>query len=572
MTVTDQIKARLDLVSYVDRHVAGLKKSGKYFKACCPFHDEKTPSFVVNAERDTWHCFGACAEGGDIFTFYQKLHNVEFKEALHDLAREAGVIIPEYSRNQQVQQDRQRQYSLLTTLATTYHEILCESSEAWFVREYLKNRDLSSESIDQWQMGYAPKRNIIPELIEQGHKLSDLLALGIAYETDGGQIRSRFYNRLMFPICDSIGQVVGFGARALGQNQKAKYINSSDSILFKKSDLLYGWHHASRQIRKDDKVIIVEGYIDAIRAHQAGYINVVSQMGTMLTDGQIALIRNHAVRSIILCLDGDPAGEKATDRAIDNLIRYAQTKDIRIVRMPRGYDPDEIITEGRWEHVMEDAITVTFYLIDRYSSRLPREASLAQRHAVANELIPKLYQLESDTSRLWTVQQLAFHLDLNAVALVDTARRLMDVRKQVIPEKPQESRLRPDARDYPLEAYVIACLIEHPIAYREIATMFEKLQIEMLNRLDFVGLGDLFDQVVAAIETDGFPSDSVDFDPTTLVDVEPDYEDIVYNAIRLRFNQIEFRLREVMQLRDLDRFNEVLYEREILRERMEELV
>ena len=568
MSVTEQIKARLDLLAYADRYVPNLKKSGKYFKACCPFHEEKTPSFVINAEQDTWYCYGACATGGDIFTFYQTLHHTDFKDALHELAREAGVIIQKYSKNQQVQQDEQRQYDLLTSFAQRFHATLCETDEAWFVREYLKNRNLTSESINQWQLGYVPNRNIITELIEEGYRRDDLLELGIAVEADNGQLRSRFYNRLMFPISNPAGQVVGFGARTLGKHH-AKYINSSESKLFKKSNVFYGWHHAKQGIRDDKKVVIVEGYMDVIQAHQAGYTNVVGQMGTMLTEGQIGIIQDNAVPSVLLCLDGDNAGQEATDRAIDTLVKYAQTKDIRIVKMPRGYDPDEVIQSGDWEKVLSDAVTVTYYLIDRYSSKLPRDATLAQRHAVVNELIPKLYQLETDTSRMWAVQQLAFHLDLNEQALVKIAHRLMNVQEQLTTPTISESVLHPEARKFPLEAYIIACLLEHPNGYRDIQAAFAKMDVDMLNRTDFTAFGDLYEQVVTAIETDGFPSDMVEFDAESLSDVEPLREDMVYNAVRLRFNQIEQRLRDVMQLRDIDKFNVVLYERETLREQME---
>lgn len=572
MSVTEQIKARIDIVGYIDRHVSGLKKSGKYFKACCPFHEEKTPSFVVNAERNTWHCFGACSTGGDIFTFYEMYHKVEFKVALEELAREAGVIIPKHTKAQQIRQDEQRQYHLLSAIASKFHQNLTDTREAWFVREYLKNRNLTDASIERWQLGYAPARNIIPELIAEGHRLDDLLELGIAYQTDGGQIKSRFYNRLMFPIANAVGQVVGFGARALDKKQRAKYINSSESQLFKKSDLLYGWHQASDMIRQRNKVVIVEGYIDVIQAHQAGTRNTVGQMGTALTEDQINVIRRHSVPSITLCLDGDPAGRQATNKAIDTLIKYAQTKDIRIVKIPLGYDPDSMIQEGRWHNALEeDAVPVVFYMIDHYSSQLPRDATLAQRHAVANELIPKLFQLETDMSRMWAIQKLAFHLDLNGEALVETARRLMNVQNQITVTKPAKSRLHPDACLHPLEAYMIACLLEYPAAYHEIVSAFHTMEIDMLSRNDFMAFGDAYENIVTAITTSSLPPATVDFTIAELTEVEPDREDIVYNAIRLRFNQIEQRLRDVMQLRDLERFNSVLYERESLRQRMETL-
>ena len=573
MSVTDDIKARLDLLTYVSQHVPSLKKTGRYYKACCPFHDDKTPSFVVDPERGTWRCYGACGIGGDIFTFYQTLHQVEFKDALHELAREANIEIPKYNARQQVKQQQKPQLNLLNDVACFFHETLLNLDSAWFVREYLKTRGVSQASIQNFRLGYAPKHNIIPTLINRGHAIENLLELGIAYEADDGELRSRFYNRLMFPIMDRIGQVVGFGARSLGK-MGAKYINSHESDIFQKSKFLYGWHGAHKAVRLTGELIVVEGYMDVIQAHGAGYQNVVGLMGTALTQAQIELFRDHYVKTLIFCLDGDSAGQQATERAIDSVIAHAHMTNIRIVSIPDDEDPDSLIKSGQWDDAIDSAIPAISYLIDRHVSQLPPNPSLGQRHAVANHLIPKLYHLENHVDRMWGVQELAYKLRMNGLALIDSAQKLMNTK----PKKPLPSmtsrQLHPSADSHPIDAYVIYCLLIHPEWYWDIVKGFKALEIDMLDRTDFAVFGDIYEQIVNQLDVleEGDLTDTIDFDLMTLSEEKPYRDAIVTNAARIRLNHIQRIIDQLIELRDLEPFNQFLAYKMTLTEKLGELI
>ena len=290
MSVTDEIKSRIDIVNYVQRHVPALKKAGRNHKACCPFHNEKTPSFVVNPERQSWHCFGACAEGGDLFTFAQKLHGWDFKEALRELANEAGVQLEPQTPEQRTRSDRQeRLRGMLSDAAEFYQRELHRETGA-FAYDYLRaNRGISPETAQVFQLGYAPDSwdYMLKSLRNLGYSDDDIVEAGMAVRNDSGRVYDRFRNRLMFPIRDERGRTVGFGGRALSSDEVAKYINSPQSPLFDKSRLLYGLDMGRSAIRESGTAVIVEGYMDVIQAHQAGYLNVVAQMGTAMTEPQV---------------------------------------------------------------------------------------------------------------------------------------------------------------------------------------------------------------------------------------------------------------------------------------------
>lgn len=572
MSATDDIKARIDLVTYIQSHVPSLKKSGRHFKACCPFHNEKTPSFVVNPQTQRWHCYGACAEGGDLFTFYEKLNHVDFKEALKALAQDAGVELPQFKPKENPKQNQQLQ--LLNDLSLIYHKILLTTDDAQFVRDYLDSRNIHIESIEQWQLGYAPKQNIIPKLINKGYTPEDLLELGIAYESDKGDLRSRFYNRLMIPIHDPAGQVVGFGARQLDPGQQAKYVNSRDSDIFTKSNLLYGWHIARTESKWNDKLIVVEGYMDVIQAHQAGYKNVVAQMGTALTDAQVKLMAKNGVKTLILCLDGDDAGQQATERAIDNLIAHADVQSIRIIELLDAQDPDSIIRDGFWDESIESAIPVIDYLIESEVATLPSNPSLADRHAIANKLIPKLYKLDEDVGKLFSVQRLATELGLNGMALMSSAQQLMSTKSQknlsIVPHPNDKPKLHPDAEKHPIEAYVVFCLIKHPGWYWNLMGELNTLDIAVLNRTDFVAFGDAFQQIIDCVEgyENLLPADVINLDVETLSDNEASQDYILSNAIRIRLNHIQRTLDELVEVGTLEQCNNAARERRLLTEKL----
>ncbi len=437
MSVTDEIKSRIDIVDYVQRHVPALKKAGRNHKACCPFHSEKTPSFVVNPERGTWYCFGACAEGGDLFSFAQKFHGWDFKEALRELAAEAGVQLRPQTPQEQEERDKlEHLRGLLKNAAELYHDALYAADAAAVLDYARRERGLRDETIHAFQLGYAPDSwtFMLSALRGLGHGDDDIIAAGLAGRSESGRVYDRFRNRLIFPIRDERGRVVGFGGRALDPEDNIKYINSPQSAVFDKSRLLYGLEFARRSIRDIGTAVIVEGYMDVVQAHQAGYTNVVAQMGTSMTEPQLRLVAPRHAERLVLALDADPAGQNATRRSLEVARKTLQRDfagklavDIRVLEIPDGKDPDDFLRaspEG-WPALVDAARGVADFVIDLETADLPADASLQVRRAVAQDILPLLLATEDNMLRQDNVQKLARRLRFGVPDLLALAQDVM---------------------------------------------------------------------------------------------------------------------------------------------------
>ncbi len=422
MSVTDDIKSRIDIVNYVQRFVPTLKKAGRNYKAPCPFHNEKTPSFIVNPERQTWHCFGACAEGGDLFTFAQKIHGWDFKEALRELAAEAGVELRKQSAAEKSRsEERQRLLGLLGRAAEFYQRQLQRPESRAILNYARQQRGLTDATIKDFQLGYAPNSwdFMLGKLRRVNYEDAEIIEAGLAIRNEAGRVYDRFRNRLMIPIHDGRGRVVGFGGRAMDPEDRAKYINSPQSALFNKSHLLFALHKGRRAIRDSGTVVIVEGYLDAIQAHQAGYLNVVAQMGTALTERQIRLVAPSHAQKIVLALDSDAAGQTAARRSLE-VARQTLTKDyagklsvdLRILSIPAGKDPDDYLRESPdlWPELVAGAQEVADFVIDMETKALPAGASLQEREAVARSVLPLLMATENKLYQQENLQKLARRL------------------------------------------------------------------------------------------------------------------------------------------------------------------
>ena len=440
MSVVDEVKARLDIVAYIGESVP-LRPAGRRFKANCPFHAERTPSFIVDPERGSWRCFGACAEGGDIFSFAMKRHGWSFREALEELARRAGVELrPRTPEQDEREKEEEVLRGLIAALAEQYHEWLLQPATAGVASEaaaaalrYIREeRALTEETLRQFKLGYAPAdwQSSWEALRRLGYTEEQAIAAGVCSKSERGRIYDRFRARLIFPIRDARGRVLGFGGRAL-DDDPAKYLNSPQNALFDKSRLLYALDEARPAIRESGVAVVVEGYLDAIQAHQAGYRNVVAQMGTALTEPQLRLLlplaRAGEERRIVLALDADVAGQSATRRGLETA-RRALTQDfggrlgvdLRILQLPASpdgvvRDPDDLLREeaALWPALVEGAIPLPQYVIDQELAALPTDATIPQREAAARRILPLLLATESDLLRRDNVQQLARRLRIN---------------------------------------------------------------------------------------------------------------------------------------------------------------
>ncbi len=426
MSVVDDIKSRLDIVEYISRTVS-LKRAGRSYKACCPFHNERTPSFVVDPIRQTWRCYGACSTGGDVFTFAMRQNGWTFAEALQELGKLTGVEVRPRSPEQQAHDEvLDRLRGLIKAAAEFYHERLLDANDDEAVRtlNYVRQkRGLSDETIRTFMIGYAPPgwQTTLEAFTALGYDEEDLIATGLAIRNDAGRVYDRFRNRLMIPIRDERGRPVGFGARALAAEDNPKYLNSPQTALFDKSHLLFGLDLAGTTIRQQETVVIVEGYLDAIQAHQAGYTNVVAQMGTALTETQLKLVAPRWANKIILALDSDAAGQSATRRSLEVARETLQADyggrlsvDIRILTVPDAKDPDDLIREHpeQWEGLIAQAEPVADYVIAMEMADLSPQASLQERAALARRVLPLLLASESNLYRQDNLQKLAFKLHI----------------------------------------------------------------------------------------------------------------------------------------------------------------
>jgi DNA primase len=365
-----------------------LKKAGTTFKGLCPFHGEKTPSFTVTPNRDSWKCFG-CQKGGDVFSFVMERDQVTFPEALKLLAAKAGVEIDERTKREDAHRARLRE--VLETAIAFYHQVLTSTSLGKPALDYLRDRGFSDATIETFQLGWAPdnwdsmsrklveKRNVRPEeLVEAG------IASPARSSSRGVGVIDKFRGRVLFPIRDQNGAATGMGGRILGvegeggRDTGPKYLNTPGTSLFDKSRSLYLIDKAKSSMRKSGQAVIVEGYTDALMAHQAGFDNVVASLGTALTPGQVALLTRYAKR-IALAYDVDPAGQKAGTfgaQALSSLIgQLAATEsgieldEVRVVRLPEGKDPDEVLREmpDRWREEVRTAQPIVEYLVDTHA-------------------------------------------------------------------------------------------------------------------------------------------------------------------------------------------------------------
>jgi DNA primase len=466
MTVVDEIKAKLDIVSYIQQYVP-LKKAGRSYKACCPFHVEKTPSFVVNPDAQSWRCFGACNEGGDIFSFAQKRHGWSFTEALQELGRQAGVEVRKQTPEQRAKDDRlDILRGVVKAAADFYVSCLMNSADVNAARTlaYVKEkRGFSDETIAQFGIGYAPPswQNTLDHLKLLGYTEDQIIETGLAVRSDEGRVYDRFRNRLLIPIRDERARVIGFGARALDPDDNPKYLNSPQTPLFDKSRTLFALDTAKSAIRDGETVVIVEGYMDAIQAHQAGFTNVVAQMGTALTEIQLKQLARWA-RRIVLALDSDAAGQNATMRSLEvareTLIADYSGRlsvDMRILQIPDAKDPDDMIRETpeRWAALVESARPVADYVIEVETAALPANASVQEREATARRLLPILAASENNLYTKDNIQKLALKLHIGERDLIFWANEQRRIARAKPPRQAAPRAAVEEPPDWPSPDY-----------------------------------------------------------------------------------------------------------------------
>lgn len=312
MDIVEEIKQKVDLVELLSSYLK-LQKAGKSYRALCPFHPEKTPSFFVFPEQQRWHCFGACGVGGDVFSFVMKREGMDFGQALRFLADKEGIVVElPTARNPEQEKHEELLFNINEDAAVYYHKLLTGLRMGAKAREYIDKRGISTEILERFQLGYCSPEyeNLCKYLLSKGYAQTELLSAGLAIKREDGSIYDRFRDRLIFPICNVQGKILGFGARAL-DDSLPKYMNSPQTSIFDKSNCLYAIDKAKDAIRQTNSVIIVEGYMDALTSHQYGWTNTVASMGTALSDKHLTILKKYT-KNLILALDSDVPACKET--------------------------------------------------------------------------------------------------------------------------------------------------------------------------------------------------------------------------------------------------------------------
>ena len=379
----EQIKDKIDIVELVRQYVPGLKRAGKLYKACCPFHHEKTPSFTCSSEKGLYYCFG-CQEGGNIFNFVMKMENLSFREALEKLADMAGVELEPAKLLSGEEMRRSSARKTLDFARSYYHKnLLSRAGEQ--VRTYVKSRNLTKETCEQFELGLSPSVGVLLKAAQEaGYTVENLKDAGLCVQTDYGP-REYFRNRLMFPIWNPRGETVGFGGRILGEGEP-KYLNSPETILFSKSHVLYGLNFAGPAIRKADRAVLLEGYMDVIGCHQAGVTYAVAPLGTSLTEDHAKLLKRYT-QNVIVLFDPDEAGLKAALRGA--LILTEAGMFVKVASLPDGLDPDEYIAKfgkDKFEAILDGAQELIAFALERQLSLHPGALSAQDKTNIVTEM------------------------------------------------------------------------------------------------------------------------------------------------------------------------------------------
>ncbi|MEW5867955.1 MAG: DNA primase [Chloroflexota bacterium] len=515
MSTIDEIKARIDIVDLVSETVQ-LRRSGKNYTGFCPFHaNTRTPAFAVFADSGTWRCFGQCNEGGDIFKFVMKKEGWDFAEALRYLAERAGVELqPQTPEAQAAAEENDALRALLEEAVTFYRHQLLNTPAGEQALSYLRQqRGLRDETIETFGLGYAPQAwdAVVHHFRAKGYSEDDLLAAGLVSARDSGGVYDRFRHRVMFPIRDERGRMAGFGARILNPEDVPKFLNSPQTVVFDKGHLLYGLDLARRSIRQQDQAVIVEGYLDVIGLHQAGFTNAVSPMGTALTEHHLRLLKRFS-RRIVLALDPDAAGDQATLRGLQvarqtldrqqdpvfdarGLLGYEGRlqADIRVTVLPEGMDPDEVVGRDpqEWAQIVEQARPVVIHVMETLA--VDRDLDDPKvKSEIAAQVLPLIEDVPNPVERDTYRQRLARLLRISEQALLGPAQppRRRPASRSPQPDT-QAGMLPADAlsvsaiTNYAQEAHCLGVLLRRPDLLYQVDRRLQEAGLARLAPQDF---------------------------------------------------------------------------------------
>ena len=470
MESIDLIKQRLDIIDVASDYLK-LTKAGSNHKALCPFHTEKTPSFIINPERQTWHCFGACGVGGDVIELVIKIEKINFSEALKILAQRAGVQL-----NNNSGPDKNSRLYEINFEACEFYKAQLELPEGKKAKEYIDKRGINDEASETFEFGFSSytNSNLVSKLTSIGFKEIEIIQSGLAIKRENNQVRDFFYGRLMIPIKNSNGRVIGFGARVL-DDANPKYINTPSTPIFDKKSVLFGLSVASKGIRDDNSVVVVEGYLDVITAYQFGFKNVVASMGTALTANQVGSLKSRT-NNFVLAMDSDSAGREAVLRSLRNTYRVFERQlgqksevNLSVVLMPSGKDPDTQIRNNlsEWKKNIASPVPFVQFVIDSIIEKYDINSS-SGKGQVVGEIAPLITNMVNPFEQDHYIDLLAGKLTVKreivesalAKSMTGSARKRQALKKNTNQNKDKSLYSEITPKENWIEDYTMSALLK----------------------------------------------------------------------------------------------------------------
>ncbi len=454
-----QIREKIDIIAYLSEFIT-LKKAGRNFKAVCPFHNEKSPSFMVSPERQSWHCFG-CGKGGDVYSFLMEYEHVEFPEALRILAKKAGIELVQSKYEAGVSSRKEKLYSINSLAAEYYHYILTSHKVGENALAYLKERGLSEKIIKTFHLGFSPSGGAALSsylLKKKKYELDDFVEAGLGFPR-GRDAVDFFKGRLMFPLVDHRENVVGFAGRVMEKDvNTAKYINTRDTLVYHKGEQFYGLNVTKDAIRKEGHAILVEGEFDVISSFQEGISNVVAVKGTALTEAQVSLIGRYAPK-ISMCFDGDKAGQEAIKRSLP--IIEKKGLQVTIITLPDGKDPDDAVRTNPlgYKMAIKKDVSVYDFLYTKALESGDRESAEGKK-AIADAFLPTIASMTNEIIREHYLRKLSDVLETTYESVVKELGRLAIKKVEGMVKVPEVSKTR--TREEILEEYLISLILQSP--------------------------------------------------------------------------------------------------------------
>lgn len=483
MDQVQQIRDKIDIVSLISEYLH-LKKMGRNFKTPCPFHNEKTPSFVVSPERQIWHCFG-CQKGGDAYTFLMEYENLEFVEALRILAKKAGIQIEEYSGiKSEASSKKEKIYNLNHKALDFYHYILTSHNAGKKALDYLLKRGIKEQTINTFKLGFAPSsgRTLSDYLLnKKGYKKEDILDAGLSTYRNT-RIFDFFINRIIFPLSDHRDNIIGFSGRILDANSAygaSKYVNTRETLVYHKGEVFFGLNIAKEKIKRENQAIILEGELDVISCFQEGITNVVAVKGTALTESQVNLI-SRFTQKVSLCFDTDSAGQDAIKRSLSVLEKKGITTTV--IAIQNGKDPDEAIKNDAFvfKKAVKNDIDIYDFLISKALSVFDNKTAIGKKK-IGDEILPFIYRIENEIVREHYLKKISKELDTTYESITKQVEKLnkKDAGNKVS-LSPQNKKTRKEI----LEEYLLSLIVQYEnpkLVLEKVAKILSDFMLDVLS-------------------------------------------------------------------------------------------